>query len=164
MNRNTAILLLALFLLVLAVGIFYFKNSLDSPFYRGEQKEALPVAEKPQADQVAEVKKEATAAAYDEADALKVRLKSEFSQKYNKKPDQIEVAVSEVSGMHAKGLVNFSDELRGGWWLAVQDNQGWQLVADGNGTVYCRDIEPFYFSAEMVPECYDQTKLEVVQR
>ena len=52
----------------------------------------------------------------------------------------------------------------GGWWLAAKTSGEWVIVADGNGTVLCSDIEDYDFPVSMVPECWDETTQTLVTR
>ena len=83
--------------------------------------------------------------------------------KYNKPVEDAEVTIEENTGTHAKGGVRFAGEISGGWWLAYHDEDGWQIVADGNGTVMCADIEGYNFPTSLVPECWDEDTMTLIQ-
>jgi len=83
------------------------------------------------------------------------QIKEAFAEKYNKVLNDVSAEISENNGTYAKGLVSFTGEIGGGWWLAYKDST-WVIVADGNGTVMCSFIEPYDFPMTMVPECWDE--------
>ncbi len=50
-------------------------------------------------------------------------------------------------------------------FLAAKDADGeWVLVFEGNEKLLCSEIEPYNFPTEMVPECFDDTLNEMVER
>jgi hypothetical protein len=92
------------------------------------------------------------------------QIKEAFAEKYNKSLNEVEATINENTGTYAKGLVRFAGEVGGGWWLAFKETDGWIIVADGNGTVICGDIEDYDFSVEMVSECWDQANNKLIKR
>ncbi len=96
--------------------------------------------------------------------SLEEALKQQFANKFGNDEEDINLEVSEETSTHAKGGVTFTGEMGGGWWLAAREEGGWVLVADGNGTVMCADIEPYDFPSFMVPECYNQTTQKLITR
>ena len=87
-----------------------------------------------------------------------------FEEKYNKIAGSAEISINIVEDEHVSGGVKFAGEISGGWFLGAKDEGKWIIVADGNGTVMCSEIEPYNFSAEMVPECWDETTMALVKR
>lgn len=94
-------------------------------------------------------------------DILIAQIKQAFSEKYDHPVSAVNLTISEEYDNHAHGGVNFEGEIGGGWWLAAKVSGKWILVADGNGTVNCSDIEPYGFSSDMVPECWDEARGEL---
>ncbi len=92
------------------------------------------------------------------------QVKEAFAEKYNKSLNEVEATINENTGTYAKGLVKFAGEVGGGWWLAFKGTNGWIIVADGNGTVVCGDIEDYNFPVEMVSECWDQVNNKLIER
>lgn len=96
---------------------------------------------------------------------ITVLIKEAFKEKY---PDwemsKVKVDVGDSTDEHASGGVSFADEIGGGWWLAAKVNNRWKIVADGNGTVSCLEIDPYDFSTEMVPFCYDEKSQQMIDR
>jgi len=87
-----------------------------------------------------------------------------FGEKYGKPAGDVDVNISENTGTYVKGGVRFAGELGGGWFLAFNDGSGWIIVADGNGSVMCADIEGYNFPVSMVPECWDKATSSIVTR
>jgi len=87
-----------------------------------------------------------------------------FAEKYGKPIGDVDVDIGENTGTYASGLIRFSGEIGGGWFLAFNDGSGWIVVADGNGTVMCADIEGYNFPVSMVPECWDEATSSIVTR
>ena len=92
------------------------------------------------------------------------RIKEAFAEKYNKSIADVTVTIGQNTGTYANGGVKFAGETGGGWWLAYNDGSDWLIVADGNGTVMCDDLEGYDFPTDMVPECWDETTSELIQR
>jgi hypothetical protein len=91
-------------------------------------------------------------------------IKEAFAQKYNKAISEVTVTIDQNTGTYAKGGVKFAGEIGGGWWLAYNNGTDWLIVADGNGTVMCDDLEGYNFPTDMVPECWDETTSALIQR
>ncbi len=96
---------------------------------------------------------------------INVLIKQAFKDKY---PDwemnKVKVQVGKNLNDYASGGVSFEDEIGGGWWLAAKVAGKWKIVADGNGTVSCSDIEPYDFPSDMAPYCYDEESGEMIDR
>lgn len=95
---------------------------------------------------------------------LEQALKQQFAEKFDKDTADINLEINEKTSTHAEGGVTFTGEMGGGWWLAATEEGKWVLVADGNGTVMCADIEPYNFPTTMVPECYNQDTQQLIKR
>lgn len=87
-----------------------------------------------------------------------------LATKHSRDAAEANLTVEEDTGTHAKGLVIFDGDIGGGWWLAAKADDKWVLVADGNGTVMCSDIDPYNFPTTMVPECWDETTQTLITR
>ncbi|HUV42656.1 MAG TPA: hypothetical protein VMY36_01985 [Patescibacteria group bacterium] len=92
------------------------------------------------------------------------QIKEAFAEEYSKPLNDVNVTMSDNTGTYAKGGVSFAGEIGGGWWLAYNDGSDWIIVADGNGTVMCEEIEPYYFPVDMVPECWNEATSELIER
>jgi hypothetical protein len=98
---------------------------------------------------------------------LETTLISLLAAKHQKQPYQVSINISMQTPVHAVGTVSFTPSGPGntGHFIAAQTQQGnWTIVFDGNGTVTCEAIEPYNFSADMVPECYHQGQQALVTR
>lgn len=84
------------------------------------------------------------------------QIKEAFAEKYNKSVEEVDLTIDNNTGTHANGLVRFAGEVGGGWWLSFKETSGWIIVADGNGSVLCEDVEDYNFPVDIVPECWDQ--------
>lgn len=100
----------------------------------------------------------------EEIEILETAIKKALAEKYDKQTSEVRLDINEETSTHAQGLVRFADEISGGWWLAAKEEGKWVLVADGNGTVMCGDIEPYDFPTEIVSECYNQTTQQMITR
>lgn len=92
------------------------------------------------------------------------QIRQAMATKHNKSVADTDISINENTGTHASGVVKFAGEIAGGWFLAAKTTGDWQIVADGNGTVICADIDPFNFSTTMVPECWDDTTQTLITR
>lgn len=87
-----------------------------------------------------------------------------MATKHNKSVVDTDISINEISANHASGVVKFAGEISGGWFLAAKTTGDWQIVADGNGTVMCGDIDPFNFPTTMAPECWDDSTQTLITR
>lgn len=92
------------------------------------------------------------------------QIKEAFAEKYSKPLNEITLTIDKNTGTYANGGVKFAGEIGGAWWLAYHDSSGWIIVADGNGSVLCSDIEPYDFPVDMVPECWDEATSTLITR
>lgn len=93
------------------------------------------------------------------------QIKEAFAQKYNKPLADVDVGINDNSKPYMSGNIIFAGEISGGWFLAYYNNSNnWIIVADGNGTVMCDDIDPYNFPTSMVPECWDEANSQLITR
>lgn len=92
------------------------------------------------------------------------QIKEAFAEKYNRSVEEVDASIDNNTGTYANGLVRFAGEIGGGWWLAYNNGDGWIIVADGNGSVLCDDIESYDFPTDMVPECWNEATSTLIQR
>jgi hypothetical protein len=83
-------------------------------------------------------------------------IASAMAKKHSKALGDVNLTVKDIIGDYASGGVTFAGEIGGGWWLASKKSGDWVIVADGNGTVMCSDLEGYSFPTSMVSECWDQ--------
>lgn len=99
----------------------------------------------------------------DEKTIVSTAIKQAIATKHNSDVSTLTVAVSLIDGNYAKGSV--SDAMSGGMWFAAKVNGEWQLVSDGNGVILCADVEPYPdFPTSMIPECWNESTQELVER
>lgn len=92
------------------------------------------------------------------------QIRQAFAEKYSKPLADVNVTLQNNTGEFANGGVQFEGEMGGGWWLAAKVSGQWVIVADGNGSVLCADIEGYDFPTSMVPECWDETTSTIIYR
>ena len=52
-----------------------------------------------------------------------------------------------------------------GIWFAAKVGGVWELVWDGNGSIYCSDLVNYPdYPIDMIPECYDEIEGKIVNR
>jgi hypothetical protein len=90
---------------------------------------------------------------------LQESIIQQLSQKHSKPESNISIQVSNQTGGHAKGTVQFTDEMGGGLWFAAKTNNGWEVAFDGNGIVACDIVERYEFPREMIPNCVNGEEL-----
>ncbi|EKD99460.1 MAG: hypothetical protein ACD_22C00253G0002 [uncultured bacterium] len=77
------------------------------------------------------------------------------------------VTISKDTGEYASGGVTAidPDEVAGGGYVfAAKVNGVWEIVADGNGTISCAQLEPYpNFPVGWIPECVDEN-FDIVYR
>ncbi|MFN2265058.1 MAG: hypothetical protein ACK2UM_12420 [Anaerolineales bacterium] len=73
-----------------------------------------------------------------------------LANKLGQPADQLGISFAEITSQHAMGGVS------NGYYLAFHQDDGWQIVYDGQSTPPCMDIEQYSFPVEMVPECLDE--------
>ena len=100
----------------------------------------------------------------EETKADEVLIKEAMAEEHGRGVEEVNLSVGENNGTYATGVVSFAGEIAGGWWLAAKTSGEWVIVADGNGTVLCGDIEAYDFPVSMVPECWDETTEALVER
>lgn len=91
-------------------------------------------------------------------------IKDAFSAKYSRPASECKPTISKQQGNYISGGITFEGEMGGGWFLAYKEGGKWKIVADGNGTVMCADIEPYNFPVSMVPECWDEATSKLIER
>lgn len=92
------------------------------------------------------------------------QIRQALANKHSKPVEDANVTIQNNTGEYAKGGIVFEGEIAGGWWLAANIDGEWIIVADGNGSVLCADIEGYDFPTSMVPECWDEATSQIVYR
>lgn len=95
----------------------------------------------------------------DERAAIKLAV----AKKLKKGVDELDIAVSTVSGNYAKGTVREKEAVGGGYFLAAKTETGWVIVYDGQSQPPCSDLEKYNFPSSLAAECLNLLG-KVVQR
>ncbi len=82
-----------------------------------------------------------------------VLIQQEFSKKYDKPVDNVNLTINKIVGNFARGSITFKGARGGAGWLAAKQDGSWILVFDGNGIIPCADVAPYDFPAEFTPGC-----------
>ncbi len=85
------------------------------------------------------------------------QIAAALAEKLGQPADQLGVSFAAITDQHAMGGVS------NGYYLAVHQGDGWQIVYDGQATPPCVDIEQYGFPTDMVPECLDEGGQMVVR-
>lgn len=151
--------LLPVILIIVLLGlvfVFYKNASVNSNPQDNQQDSQLSVS---QSDNLINVN-------IQENENLQTDLVTAFKQKH---PDwdmsTIKLEVDENDGNFIKGkVVPVEAKGGGGIFFAANTTNGWVIASDGNGVVFCEDIEPYNFPTNIIPQCYDAQTSTVVER
>jgi len=85
-------------------------------------------------------------------------IKVAFQRKY---PDwdmeTKEIFLNDVRENHIAGGITEANAMGGGgYFFAARTDDGWVIAADGNGAIFCDDIEPYDFPDSMISECVSE--------
>lgn len=97
---------------------------------------------------------------------VEIAIKKALIKKRDFSPD-IAVNASEiVDGIYATGSAGSpTGGPGGGMWLAKKIDGEWELIWDGNGAIYCKDLEGYEdFPTKLISECYNETIMQTVTR
>jgi hypothetical protein len=95
----------------------------------------------------------------DDGDAIRMAL----VEKTGIPADKLEFAVTQNSGVHARGTLKHKDDPGGGYFIAAKADNRWVIVYDGQATPACAAIAPYDFPVDMAPECLDGANHLVVR-
>lgn len=75
-----------------------------------------------------------------------------LAEKYNKSSEEIRVKIIKIDGFHVSGSINFApgNEVAGGQFLAFKEDNNWQLVYDGNGSIDCNKMRQIYGFSDII--------------
>ena len=161
-NQGFSNSLIAIIVAVALVGagvIFYYKKDAVNillDMERTEEQDAIKkiIDEKIEAENNSPIEENLKKiSAPKEAEDLESIFKQLFSDKYSAIMEDINITISKRDATHVWGSVRFAEAVGGGWFLGYKGEEEWIIVQDGNGTISCETIEPYGFSADMVPEC-----------
>ena len=77
---------------------------------------------------------------------------------------QLQVFVNRQLAGYATGSYQTSEPFKSGWWLAALIDDRWQIIATDNGNILCDYLEGYEFPVSLVPECYDQSTGNLIDR
>jgi hypothetical protein len=83
-------------------------------------------------------------------------IKRLFADKYNKKVSAVTINITKETENHIRGTVKFEDEEwpeNSGAFLAAMVYDNWELVFDGQGVIYCEEMEKYNFPENMIEDC-----------
>ena len=98
----------------------------------------------------------------DETATLLAAVKAGLVAEHGPDAASLNVTVSKIQGAFAQG--GASGQGGGGMWFAAKVNGVWKLAWDGNGTISCASINPYYFPTSMIPECWNDATQKIVTR
>lgn len=78
-----------------------------------------------------------------------------LASKLSQDASNLDVKISKKSEKAAYGSVSVKGEMGGGWFVAVEDQDQWKVIADGNGTIDCAILDQYNVPSSVVAECYD---------
>lgn len=89
--------------------------------------------------------------------SIEEAIKDILVVKYKKDPSEVVVAVSQSDDTHAVGAVGIGtgDQIEGGMFIAIKQNDAWGLVYDGNGAADCPELEMMGFPSNMLTNFCD---------
>lgn len=90
-------------------------------------------------------------------------IKQAIFKKTGLNTSQAEVSINKNTGQHATGNIKEFEAVGGAYWLAAKTNGDWVCVYDGQAQPTCKQIAPYNFPKDMVPECLDENG-KVVKR
>lgn len=97
-------------------------------------------------------------------DEISEGVKRAFVLRNTDSQSELEITVSKASGRFAYGTVNVKDS-GGGLWLAVQEDNNWKILWDGNGIIECSVLKGYTDTpASMVPKCFDSGTGKILDR
>ncbi len=144
MNKLLPFLLL---ILIVGVGGFWFVNNQESSSSVSDLPETIAeVTQQPKSDEQL--------------------IEDALVAKHGWDPTDIVVTVTANDGQYAAGgIAPAEGELGGGGFFAAKIDGVWQIVWDGNGSIFCDDLTDYPdFPVELIPECYDRQTAEVIAR
>lgn len=161
-KKNVTIVVLLLFLVAVVSGgaVYLWQQSSNNNEATSESVAAQDASEEaePKDTEISKQSEQQVQISDEEA------ITKAMATRHNRPVNEVDLTVNKNTGNHASGLVKFDGDISGGWWLAAKDNGEWVVVADGNGTVLCDDIDSYNFPTDMVPECWDETTQTLITR
>lgn len=99
----------------------------------------------------------------DETSSVVAAVKAGLVAEHGPDAATMNITVSKVEGDYAKGMANAQGG--GGIWFAAKVPEGWKLVWDGNGIIFCSDLSDYpNFPNSLIPQCMDKTSGSLITR
>ncbi len=151
MNKNLFILIAA-FIDGLLVGVLIFS---------GEDKKENSDASEETKDEIVDILKNTEQEGDDEIEPVISRdeaIKRLFAEKYSTKISAVKIDINKETENHLRGTVQILDESVEGSgdslvFLAAMVYDKWELVFDGQGAIYCEEMEKYNFPENMIEDC-----------
>lgn len=158
MKNNNTLLIIAILVIIASAGYIYLSGG---TFVRKEN--IIAPTEEMVGEESAESGEQLTA---EEEEVLKAEIKQAVAEKNDINPEELKITVREVEGDYATGGAgSVTPGPGGGVWFAAKVNEQWELVWDGNGSIYCFDLRDYpNFPTSLIAECYDEGMGEMVPR
>lgn len=148
-----------IFVLIIGFGAFYFyKYAPQSKFFNKEPSKQENIQDKSEYGLEAP-EKTTQAGISEQIEQAIIEKRGDYGG--------LEISVSEVvDDTYAKGgAMPEGGGPGGGMWFAKLVDGEWELVWDGNGAIYCSDLEGYEdFPSRLIPECYDENSMNTVTR
>jgi hypothetical protein len=93
-------------------------------------------------------------------------VKQAIVEKRGVDANDLVISVNKIEGNYAQGKAGSpTPGPGGGIWFAAKVDDAWELVWDGNGSIYCSDLVNYPdYPTNMISECYDEVEGEIVNR
>lgn len=82
-------------------------------------------------------------------------IRQAFAEKYDRFINSVAVEITQDTGNHVKGIVDFDGMGLAATFYAGILNGKWEIAAVENGTLPCAEANLYKFPVEMVPECFN---------
>ena len=162
-SQNTLFVLLVFAIVLILVGGAYWygrQNIMDT----SEEIEEGLTQEVPEAEVVVVEETEESTQPVEEESTIAEDLIVLLSEKLEVEPETLIITINENTGQYAMGSIGFTDAPMGAAFLAAKVDDERQLVFDGNGTVPCENLEEVDFPIDMMPECWDEENMGLMDK
>lgn len=97
-------------------------------------------------------------------ESLESQIRTQLVTEHGPSAANLVITISKTEGDYAQGLAN-DPAGGGGLWFAVNLNERWKLIWDGNGTITCDEIKEYPdLPSSMIPSCYNPETDKLIQR
>ena len=78
-------------------------------------------------------------------------IKKALAEQYKKSAKELNLIVNNKTASHARGTFSFIPQSERKVFLAKKAGNFWQIIFDGNGSYFCKDVTDF--PETMIPDC-----------